>query len=76
MTDLVLLNLAGKDGCSQAYTLREKKLVERSFGGSYRSQHGGLKLKDSQLEIREVEKKIQVVEKKWKRGWLLPRRDA
>ena len=34
-----------------------------------------MKLKDSQLEIREV-KKIQVVEKKWKRGWLLPRRDG
>ena len=33
MTVLVLLNLAGKDGCSQAYTLRErKKRVERSFG--------------------------------------------
>jgi hypothetical protein len=34
-----------------------------------------VKLKDSQLEIREVEK-IQVLEKKWKRGWLLLRRDA
>ena len=31
MTVLVFLNLAGKDGCSQAYTLREKR-VERSFG--------------------------------------------
>ena len=31
MTVLVLLNLTGKDGCSQEYTLREK-WVEHSFG--------------------------------------------
>jgi len=32
LTLLALLNLVGKDGCSQAYKLREKR-VERSFWG-------------------------------------------
>ena len=35
-----------------------------------------MKLKDSQLEINDVEKKNQVVEKKWERGCQLPRTDT
>jgi hypothetical protein len=35
-----------------------------------------VKLEDSQFGIREVKKENQVVEKKWKWGCLLPRKDA
>jgi len=97
LTILVLLNLARKDGCSQEYTLREKR-VERSFGahtghntaGNVRSlvanhitefkillsdllRNGEIKRQPTGNQGSE---KIQVMEKKWKRGWLLPRRDA
>jgi len=35
-----------------------------------------VKLKDSQLEIGSEKKKVQAVEKKWKRGCQLRHRDA